>query len=81
MVESYIVSITLGYEYIHFGRLCSDDVNTFRLFTQVDLATIGLINIDCWQDTYNLHLDALAVDDINRGDDGIKQKEGLLATI
>ena len=71
-VLDVVTGISVGDEHVHLGGLGRHNVRIERLLAQVDLGSVGLVDAHGGHLAEGLHLDALAVDQLDGADEHIK---------
>lgn len=69
MSDTHIFSVVVGHQDVHLGALGADDLTVQRVFAQVDMATVGLVDGDSRDFTHDL--------DMKRQDNDILHKSSI----
>ena len=54
--DTHIFSVFVGHQDVHLGALGADDLTFQRVFAQVDMATVGLVDGDSRDLTHDLDM-------------------------
>lgn len=66
---------------VHLGRLRAHDFDTQRVCRKIHLASISLVNGNRWNFSEDLHLHALAVDELGGRHQRVEDQRALLARV